>query len=101
MLDINSERIVSLTEAAGLLPRRRQGKKPNVATLYRWAQRGCRGVILETVQVGGTKCTSIEALQRFCNQLSTGTSQAALPTTSAAQSKRLAEVNRKLDAAGF
>lgn len=74
MLDIQSEQLVSLTAATQLLPRRRKGLRPHVATLYRWSQRGCRGVILETVQVGGTRCTSLEALQRFCNRLSTGAS---------------------------
>lgn len=71
MLSIDTEHVVSLTEAAGLLPRRRQGKKPNVATLYRWASRGCRGIVLETIQIGGTRCTSREALQRFAERLTT------------------------------
>lgn len=70
MLDLQNEEIISLTEATSLLPRRRRGRKPHVATLYRWAQRGCRGVVLETCQVGGTKCTSVEALQRFVDRLS-------------------------------
>ncbi len=37
--------------------------------LYRWATEGLRGVHLETIQVGGTLCTSIEALQRFFERL--------------------------------
>ena len=69
MIDLSTETVVSLTEATRHLPRRRRGKRPNVATVYRWAQRGCKGVRLEIVQVGGTKCTSLEALQRFCNRL--------------------------------
>ena len=47
---------------------RRQARE--LATLYRWATHGCRGVRLETIQIGGTKCTSQEALQRFFNRLS-------------------------------
>lgn len=70
MIDISQERVLSFAEAADVLPRRRGRKKPHVATLYRWSQRGCRGVQLETIQVGGTKCTSVEALQRFFQQLS-------------------------------
>jgi len=69
MIDLVSESVVSLTEAAGHLPRRRN-KPVHVATLYRWAQRGIRGVRLETIQCGGAKCTSLEALQRFFEQLS-------------------------------
>ena len=69
MIDISSECVLTLTEAAKRLPRRRAGKRPHVATLYRWAQRCLRGVQLETIQVGGTLCTSLEALQRFCERL--------------------------------
>jgi hypothetical protein len=64
------ETIVSLTSATKMLPARRGGRRPHVSTLYRWATGGCRGVRLETLQVGGTLCTSREALQRFCDRLS-------------------------------
>ena len=70
MIDLSSERVVSLAHATKHLPERRGGKRPNVATIYQWAQVGVRGVRLEVVQVGGTKCTSLEALQRFCERLS-------------------------------
>lgn len=96
MLDINSERIVSLSEAAALLPRRRQNRKPHVATLYRWSQRGCRGVVLETIQIGGTKCTSVEALQRFFDRLS-GAPCARTPGDSA----RRQRVDRELRSEGL
>ena len=69
MIDIESERVISLTEAAEHLPRRRGSKKPHVATLYRWASRGLRGVQLESIPIGGTLCTSAEALQRFFERL--------------------------------
>ena len=71
MINLTSESVLSLTEAAKALPRRRAGKRPHVATLYRWASRGLRGVKLETLQVGGTLCTSTEALQRFFERLGT------------------------------
>ncbi len=64
MIYIQDEEVVSLTDATKHLPKRRAGKCPHVATLYRWAQQGVRGVKLETIQVGGTLCTSLEALQR-------------------------------------
>lgn len=70
MIDLENETVLSLTEAAKQLPRRRAGKRPHVATLYRWANRGLRGIQLETIQVGGTLCTSAEALQRFFERLS-------------------------------
>lgn len=69
MIDPDSETLICLTEAARLLPRRRAGKKPHVSCLYRWTTVGCKGVILESVQVGGTRCTSKEALARFFERL--------------------------------
>lgn len=70
MIDLRNEEVISLAEAVKRLPARRAGKRTHVATLYRWAKRGVCGVTLETIQVGGTLCTSLEALQRFCDQLS-------------------------------
>jgi hypothetical protein len=69
MIDVSSEGVISLAKAAQLLPARRAGKRPVVTTLYRWTTNGCRGVVLESVQVGATRCTTREALQRFCESL--------------------------------
>lgn len=99
MIDLKTESVFSLTEAAkkNLLPTRRAGKRPNVATFYRWAQRGVRGVILETIQVGGTKCTSAEAIQRFCERLSAPTSVIPI-ATSIGREKSIAQAVRELAA---
>lgn len=70
MIDHRTETVRPLTDTAARLPRRRGGKKVNVAMLYRWSTRGLRGVKLETIQIGGTRCTSDEALQRFFERLS-------------------------------
>ena len=68
-IDLNTETVLSLTKATKGLPRRRRGKKPHISTLYRWSTAGCRGVVLETVQIGGTRCTSSQALARFFRKL--------------------------------
>jgi hypothetical protein len=70
LIDSQSESVITLGQGADDLPRRRRGRKTHVSTLYRWATTGCRGVILETIQIGGTRCTSREALQRFFERLS-------------------------------
>jgi hypothetical protein len=70
MIDSASETLLSLAQAAGELPRRRRGRKTHVSTLFRWTSAGCRRVVLESIQVGGTRCTSREALQRFFERLS-------------------------------
>lgn len=63
------EELLSLPAAARILPRRRSGKKVHTATLYRWTTSGLKGVVLESLQVGGTRCTSRQALQRFFDSL--------------------------------
>jgi hypothetical protein len=70
MIDTTTETVLSLAQAADELPRRRRGRKTHVSTLYRWTQSGCRGVRLEYIQCGATRCTSREALQRFFERLS-------------------------------
>lgn len=59
------ERLLTLSQAAKTLPCRRGDRPTHPSTLFRWATDGLRGVKLEVVQVGGTKCTSREALARF------------------------------------
>ena len=72
MIDITFEELIPLSQAADELPRRRRGRKTHVSTLYRWATAGCRGIILETLQCGATRCTSREALQPFFERLTSG-----------------------------
>ena len=102
-IDPTSETLISLPEAASLLPRRRRGKRPHVSCLYRWTVSGCKGVVLESIQIGGTRCTSREALQRFFEALtarSTGAASIPAPPTRA----RTADVRRAervLDRAGI
>jgi hypothetical protein len=70
MIDIATEKLITLSEAAGYIPPRRKGRRTHTGTIYRWAARGLRGVRLETIRVGGSLCTSPEKLQLFFNRLS-------------------------------
>lgn len=94
MLDVNSETIISLTDAAKLLPIRRRGKRPHVSCVYRWTTTGCKGVVLESVQVGGTRCTSREALARFIQRLTD-----PVESTSAATPAALSHLRQRQKAA--
>ena len=69
-IDLRKEELITLAEAAKLLPRRRGGKKCSVSCLHRWATRGLRGKRLGVVQVGGVRCTSRQELARFFDALS-------------------------------
>jgi Protein of unknown function (DUF1580) len=70
MIDCHSEHVISFPQASDESPRRRKGRKIHVSCFYRWSTVGCRGVILETIQIGGNRCTSREALMRFYARLS-------------------------------
>ena len=72
MIDVSTEHVISLADAARGLPARRAGKRPHVSCIYRWTTTGCRGVVLEAVQIGATRCTSREALERFFGALTAG-----------------------------
>jgi hypothetical protein len=101
MIDTRAEKLIPLSRATKLknLPRRRGLKRPHAATFYRWARYGVRGVQLETIRVGGTLCTTAEALQRFFEKLSgAGLSD---PVRKSELDDRAKAVSRKLDAAGF
>jgi hypothetical protein len=82
MIDIRAEELLTLRDAAQFCPPRRQGKRAHPSCLYRWARDGVRGVRLEVLCAGATTCTSIEALQRFFNEL-TEKSACSSPTVSA------------------
>jgi hypothetical protein len=102
MIDSTLEILIPFTQAVDELPRRRRGRKTHVSTLYRWATVGCRGVILETIQVGATRCTSREALQRFFERLSapvqagTAAGPVTIGRTLAQRQRVSAEAGRKL-----
>ncbi len=103
MIDVLSEEMISLADAAIMLPARRAGKRVHVSCVYRWTTHGCRGVVLESVQVGATRCTSREAVARFVAALTAqaqGRQPAAAPL-SAERRKRIREAEARLRAAGI
>ncbi len=63
-IDIQTERLIGLDEAAKLFPGR-DGGSVHKFTVGLYARRGKKGVKLETVLAGPRRCTTIEAVQRF------------------------------------
>lgn len=103
-----SEKLYSFTKIAKKLPKRRGGKRVHVSTIFRWASKnGCKGVRLEFVQVGSTKCTLCEALRRFFDALRSKEEQAQSdkteqPRATYNQRRRdIEKANRSLEAEGL
>jgi hypothetical protein len=85
-IDPLTEKLRSFAEAAGRLPALRGGKPVNPSTVWRWTTRGVRardGIVvrLESIKIGGTGCTSDEALLRFFRALSADDRQPASPAS--------------------
>jgi hypothetical protein len=68
--DILDEQFVTLENACKFIPGLRPGKNVNRSTIYRWSDSGVRGVRLETIQVGGRRMTTHEAIKRFIMEMS-------------------------------
>ena len=81
MIDLATEEVIPLDEAPAHLPRR-NGKKTNLATIYRWKD-PTREIPLETALVGGRRFTSVEALQRFVDRVTAAADAQAIESPSA------------------
>jgi hypothetical protein len=86
-IDPTTETLRPFAEAAQRLPALRGGKPVHVTTVWRWTTRGVLApngtrVRLEAIKVGGTSCTSDQALARFFQALTTDRRKSAPPTES-------------------
>jgi hypothetical protein len=70
MIDLLKEQPVTLAKATRMSQLRRDGRSPHVSQLYRWTGRGIRGHVLESVVIGGARCTTSEAVDRWIAALS-------------------------------
>ena len=78
-IDIFTETPLTAKEVAKLLPGR-----PHVSSVHRWMNRGRRGIRLEYVEIGETRYTSREALQRWFDRVTAAghlNSSGSVPTT--------------------
>jgi len=97
MIDIQAEQMLTIADAARELPGR-----PHISTLWRWIQRGCRGVKLETILLGGMRYTSREALQRFADAVTAAADGKPAPSRTSSQRERAIEAaEAELERAGI
>ncbi len=96
MIDIQQlaeERPLNLLEAAAYIGKLTGNKKPNVSTLYRWCMKGCRGVKLDSVCIGGKRFVTVSAIERFI-EAGSRSDASATPLASPAQRPIATHVER-------
>lgn len=109
MIDLATENIRSLAQAAKLIP---SNKTTTVSpcTVWRWCTTGVRAldgrqVKLDAIRIGGRWVTSVEAIDRFSRDLTgVAAEDEVRPTPSRSPSKRQsasARAAEKLQAAGI
>lgn len=95
-MNLLNEQKISLTELA----RREQ---VNISTCWRWAQRGVRGVVLETYLQGGRRFTTAEAFARFVERTTAAADGLQATTTRPARQRQaaIARAERECKEAGI
>jgi hypothetical protein len=109
MIDVSQEQLLRISEVAKLAGRGRGGRPINFSTIWRWILRGCRApdgsiVRLDALKVGGHLCSSVQAFQRFCEQLSPDFNAAlVVPNVRTARQRQRssARASRNLDRIGI
>jgi hypothetical protein len=81
MIDWQAEDLMTMTQASKEIPGR-----PALSTLWRWANKGCRGIKLDTLMVGGTRYTSTRAVQQFFEAITRASAET--PDGDAGQSRQ-------------
>ena len=97
MIDLSQEHVISLSEAAGIIPAFRPGKHTHPSVLTRWILAGVktrdgRSVHLRAARCGGRWITSREAIQEFLDAQTPAIGQSA--STSSLQSRQHGAANR-------
>ena len=100
MLDLQSEELITFREAIKFIPRR-NGKTAHLSILYRWSSVGLKGVRLEYIQAGGTRCTSHAAIRRFFQRLTDAENPAPCSKTPAQRQREIEAAERELEEAGI
>jgi len=99
-IDIAIEKPISFNEAAKYLP---EGRRPSFSTWWRWFKTGIAGVKLDTILIGGQRCTSAEAVARFFEGITAAKDchSSPVPRTSRQRKAAIAAAERELADAGI
>ena len=79
-LELVAKEGLTLSEAAALIPGRKQGKRVYVNTVWRWCKKGVKnGIRLKSVLVGGQRYTTRRWLQEFIEAMSQASGEGEVP----------------------
>lgn len=101
---IQTEEIISLTQAARELPSLRNNRPVAPPTIWRWANYGVKAggqiIKLEMTSLAGRTVTSRQAVQRFLEQCAAARSGKPIPEQSSRTQQQM-EASRILSEAGI
>jgi hypothetical protein len=99
MIDIASEHLITLQEAADRLPASRGGKPVHWSTIWRWI----KDRKIEGVRIGARWVTSIEALQRHAERetLAALGAHAMTPVQTRTRQRAIQRADREAEAIGI
>jgi hypothetical protein len=105
-IEPRSGELIPLSSVPNLkwLPRRRRGAKLSYTCLWRWATKGVGGVVLQTVRVGGTPCTTETDLRHFFTDVAAakrGESPVHIIRTSARRTHEIEAAQQRLAQSGI
>jgi hypothetical protein len=103
MIDLQNEQLITLPQAANLVPPARNGKKTHVSTVLRWILKGIDGVKLEGIRIGGRWLTSTPALQRFGERVTPDLNgeRSKGPRSPSQRERAIARAERRLERIGI
>lgn len=69
-IDPSVEKLIELKDLPKEIAQNKKGRKLSIPSVYRWVREGIVGIRLETYWDIGKQCTTMEALDRFSQQVS-------------------------------
>jgi hypothetical protein len=93
-----------ISEVPNRIPKTSRGQEVSIATVLRWSTKGLKGIRLETIRIGATRCTWDDALWRFFERISESESSretGPVVATIAQKHRRSEAVEKRLNEIGI
>jgi hypothetical protein len=104
MIDSELGSYFAISEVPNRIPKTSRGRRVSIATVVRWSTKGLKGIKLETIRIGGTRCTCDDALRRFFERISqsqSGRTPSPALLTATQRNRRFEAVEERLNELGI